>query len=147
MESTIERTLCHVLLLARHLDGCNLRGAIIVALMELGIPTKCVGFEFLKRAIALKHRDPTRTLSKDIYAEIALHYKQNSEEQVDQAIRDTIRMAWKNGSREAWSWYFSYAGESVRRKPTNSEFISRIAYILEIWQECSNRRGDTYDRE
>lgn len=65
MESTIERMLCHILLLVRHLDHYNLSGAIIVVLMELGIPTKCTGFAFLKKAIALKQKDPTRALAKD----------------------------------------------------------------------------------
>lgn len=136
MESTIEKTLCHVLLLARHLDKCNPRGAAVVMLMELGVPTKLVGFEFLKKAIELQRKDPTRVLAKDIYTEIALHYRQNSEDQVEQAIRDAIKASWRHGSREAWEWYFSYAGKPVSNKPTNSEFISRLAYILEIWQEC-----------
>lgn len=147
MESTIERTLYHVLLLARHLDRCNLRGVIVVALMELGVPTKNVGFEFLKRAIELQYRDPTRTLTKDIYLEISLHYKQSSEELVEQAIREAIKMSWRHGSRKAWEWYFSYDGRAMINKPTNSEFISRIAYILEIWQECKIAKGDRYERE
>lgn len=138
MESTIEKTLNHVLLLARHLDKCNIRGTVIVMLMELGVPTKCVGFEFLKAAVELQRKDPTRTLAKDIYLEISLHYRQNSEEQVEQAIREAIKAAWRHGSRRAWDWYFFYDGRSVLNKPTNSEFISRIAYILEIWQECRN---------
>jgi hypothetical protein len=147
MESTIERTLCHILLLVQHLDQYNLRGAIIVVLMELGVPTKNVGFEFLKRAIELKRKDPTRAFTKDIYLEIALHYKQNSEDVVDQAIRDAIKMAWRRGSRKAWEWYFSYDERTVLNKPTNSEFISRIAYILEIWQECRITRGDHNERD
>ena len=147
MESTIERTLCHILLLVRHLDSCNLRGMIVVALMELGIPTKCVGFEFLKRAIELQWKDPTRRLTKDIYLEISLHYRQNSEELVEQAIREAIKMAWRHGSRKAWDWYFSYDGRAVLNKPTNGEFISRIAYVLEIWQECKRIKGDQDERE
>ncbi len=147
MESTIERTLCHIQLLARHLDRCNLRGGIVVVLMEMGVPTKCVGFEFLKKAIELQHKDPTRTLAKDIYLEISLHYKQNSEELVEQSIREAIKLAWRHGSRRAWDWYFSYDGRSVINKPSNSEFISRVAYILEIWQECRRTRGDYSERE
>ena len=136
MESTIERTLCHILLLARYLNHYNLHGAIIVVLMELGVPTKCVGFEFLKKAIELQRKDPTRALAKDIYSEILLYYEQSSEEAVEKAIRDAIKRAWWHGSKEAWEWYFSYEGHTVLNKPTNSEFISRIAYVLEIWQEC-----------
>ena len=139
MESTISETLRHVLLLARHLDTCDLRGVTIVVLMELGVPTKSVGFEYLKRAILLQQEDPTRALTKDIYLEISLRCKLNSEEQVDQAIRDAIRIAWENGSKTAWYWYFSYDGQAPRRRPTNSAFISRISYILELWQACKER--------
>lgn len=139
MRSTIEKTLDHVLFLSRHLDECDLQGAIIAILMEIGIPTKNVGFEFTKYAIYLQNSNPTRSLTNDIYAEIYLHYRQTSEEQVEQAIRNAIKMAWQHGSKEAWDWFFSYNGKSVKSKPSNSEFISRIAYILELWQQC--RKG------
>lgn len=147
MESTIERTLCHIQLLARHLGQCSLRAGIVVVLMELGIPTKCMGFEFLKKAIELQYNDPTRILSKDIYLEISLHYKQNSEETVEKAIRDVVKKAWWRGSRQAWDWYFSYDEQPAMKRPTNSEFISRIAYVLEIWQECKTIRGDYDERD
>lgn len=99
------------------------------------MPTKCVGFEFLTKAIELQRMNPTRVLAKDIYAEIALHYRQSSEVVVEQAIRDAIKLAWRQGARCAWEWYFSYGDGKVHRRPTNSEFISRMAYILEMWQE------------
>lgn len=141
MESTIERTLGHIQLLARHLDPYNFRAGIVVVLMELGIPTKCVGFEFLKKAIELQYEDPTRSLSKDMYLEISSYYKQYSEWVVERAIRQAIKRAWQHGSQQAWDWYFSYDGQGVTSKPTNSEFISRIAYVLEIWQECKITKG------
>lgn len=141
MKSTINNTLRHVLFLAQHLDVCDLRGATIVILMELRVPTKCVGFEFLKKAILLQYQNPTRSLAKDIYLEIALHYGQSSEEQVEQAIRDAIKTAWRNGSKEAWDWYFSYDDYEATNKPTNSEFISKIAYILEFLQGCGKKGG------
>lgn len=141
MQSTIHKTLEHVLFLARHLKKCTVRGAMVAMLMELGVPTKCVGFEFLKYAILLQLEDPTRSLANDIYMEVRLHYRQTSEEQVEQAIRDAIKQAWRSGSKRAWEWYFSYDGHFPGSKPTNSEFISRIAYILELWQECTKEGG------
>lgn len=134
MNSTINKTLEHTFLLARHLNKRNLRGAVIVFLMELGASTKQIGFELLLYAILLQNKNPTRALSCDIYQEIKLHYGLMSEEQVEQAIREVIKAAWINGSREAWDWYFSYADKPVTAKPTNSEFISQLAYILELWQ-------------
>ena len=141
MESTIERTLCHIQILTRHLDPYNIRGGIVVILMELGIPTKCAGFEFLKKAIELQYEDPTRALSKDMYIEISSCYNQYSECAIERAIRQAIKTAWMYGSWQAWDWYFSYDGQSATNKPTNSEFISRIAYVLEIWQECKITKG------
>lgn len=144
MESTIDRTLCHIQLLTRHLDPYNLKAGIVVILMELGIPTKSAGFEFLKKAIELQYADPSRALSKDIYLEISSCYNQYSECSVEKIIRQAIKKAWLQGSRQAWDWYFSYEGQSAADKPTNSEFISRIAYILVIWQESRMIRRD-YD--
>lgn len=139
MVSTIDETLEHVLLLARHLRKCDVSGVIIVMLMELGVPTKCIGFEFLKRAILLVYQDPTRALSKDIYQEITVLYSQNSEEQVDQAIREVIGKAWKTGSDDAWGWYFAYNGQKRPKKPTNAEFITRLARILELWNRICDK--------
>ncbi len=141
MESTIERTLGHIQLLARHLDPYSFRARIVVILMELGIPTKHAGFEYLKKAIELKYEDPTRALSKDMYLEVCSCYNQYSEWAVEIAIRKAIKMAWMYGSRQAWDWYFSYDGQTIANKPTNNEFISRIAYVLEIWQECKSTKG------
>lgn len=141
MQSTIHKTLEHVLFLARHLKKCTTRGAMVAMLMELGVPTKCVGFELLKYSILLQLEDPTRSLANDIYLEVTTHYRQNSEEQVEQAIRDAIKQAWRHGSRRAWEWYFSYEARPVANKPTNSEFISRIACLLELWQECVKEGG------
>ena len=141
MESTIDKTIDHIKLLARHLEKTNLRGTVIVFLMELKAPTKSLGFELLIQSILLQHKDPTRALTNDIYLEVMLHNKQCSEEQVQQAIRDTIKAAWEQGSQKAWDWYFSYDGESISRKPSNSDFISRLAYILDLWNaHCEEAR-------
>ena len=141
MQSTIHKTLDHILFLARHLSRCTEKGAMVAMLMELGVPTKCIGFEFLKCSILLQFADPTRALANDIYLEVKLRYKQTSEEQIEQAIRDAIKMAWRHGSKKAWEWYFSYDGLTVAVRPSNSEFISRVAYILELWQECVKEGG------
>ena len=42
---------------------------------------------------------------------------------------------------------FGHSVDIDKAKPTNSEFISRIAYILEIWQECKIIRGDRNERD
>ena len=143
MQSTISKTLDHVLFLAQHLRNLPLHGALIAMLMELRVPLKCSGFEFLRYAVLLQHENPTRGLANDIYLEVSLHYEQNSEHQVEQAIRDAIRSAWRRGSKRAWEWYFSYDGKPVLDKPSNGEFISQMAYILELWQELRKEGGSS----
>lgn len=141
MQSTIHETLDHVLLLARHLNKCDISCAATVVLMELGVPTKCIGFEYLKRAILMLHEDPTRSLSKDIYLKISLRCKTGSEEPIEQAIRDAISKAWKSGSLRAWNWYFAYDGQLQDGRPSNSEFISRIVRVLQLWQGCYRKEA------
>ena len=139
MDSTIGKTLEHIALLAKHLDKSDLRGALIVIFMELGVPTNNIGFEILLRTVLLQRKNPARALTNDIYQEIRLHCRQVSAEQVEQSIRDAIQAAWDNGSDEAWEWYFSYAGQPVTAKPTNREFISQIVYILDLWQAYTGK--------
>ena len=136
MISTIDKTLAHILLLTRHMRGIDIPTKISVVLMEMKAPRNRIGFELLKKAIFLKHEDPTGALAGDIYLEIVLRHKQASEEQVAQAIREVIKSAWKNGSEEAWEWYFAYGGTLRRSRPSNCEFISEIACIIELWQGC-----------
>jgi len=136
MSSTIDKTLTHVLFLARHIKNIDLPVKIMLILMELRMPTNRIGFELLKSAIQLKCENPTRVLSADIYREIALQYSQISEEQVEQAIREEIKAAWKTGSEAAWSWYFSYDGVNPKRRPSNGEVISKLAYTTALWQGC-----------
>ena len=132
MVSTISDTLEHILLLARYTKRCDISGATVIMLFELGVSTKYIGFEFLKRAIMKYHKDPTRAFAKDIYQEIADECSQSSEEQVSQAIRDCIKKAWRNGDEAAWTWYFAYNGKRPKR-PGNAEFITKLARLLELW--------------
>lgn len=138
MDSPIAATLRHIELLARHLEKNNLRGLTIVFLMELGMPNKCAGFELLIRAILLQYADHNRGLKNDIYAEVLEQCNQCSEDQIQQAIRDAIKAAWRRGSKRAWDWYFSYDGAPVTSRPANGDFIANLAYILELW--LSHRR-------
>ena len=48
MTYTTENTLKHVLFLARHLNNCDLSCVVLAMLLELGIPTKRDGFDYVK---------------------------------------------------------------------------------------------------
>ena len=69
MTSTIEGTLKHALFMARHLNNCDIQCVVIAVLLELGVPTKGAGFDFLKKAILLTLDDPTQMVTKETYPE------------------------------------------------------------------------------
>ena len=146
MESAVAPLLDHVLFLARRSPLNAPRPSAIVMLMELGVPNHYMGHELVLQAIVLQHEDPTRGLRNDIYHEITLRCHLNSEEQVDQAIRQALKVAWKQGDRRLWECCFSCGRRVLLKRPSNSEFISRIAYIMELWQE-SRREEGRYEKE
>ena len=46
---------------------------------------------------------------------------------VERAIRHSIEVAWDRGDVEVLTSYFGYTVNSLRGKPTNSEFVSLMA--------------------
>lgn len=137
MTSTIEDTLAHALFLCRHLKCCDFECAITAVLIELGVPTKCVGFDYLKTAIILFHEDPTQMITKDLYPAIGKVYSSRpGYAQVEQGIRRAISEAWKSRDDSIWKCYFPSGLDGNIGKPTNAEFISRVARFLELWQGC-----------
>lgn len=134
---TIEETLEHALFLARHLHNCDLQYAAIAVLLELGIPTKRIGFAYLKNAIVLFVTEPAQMVTKGIYPAIGKMYESRPGQlQIEQAIRSAIHEAWIDRDERLWRLYFPADQNGYVKKPSNAEFISGIAYFLELWRGC-----------
>lgn len=137
MVSTLEGTLEHALFLARHLNKCSPQCAAVAMLLELGVPTKRIGFDYLKNAIVLFCEDPTQMITKGIYPAVGqLYTPEASPFQVEQAIRTAVNDAWENRDEVVWNYYFPADGHGNTKKPPNAEFISRMGRFLELWQGC-----------
>ena len=133
----IERTLRHVIFLARHLRGCDIRCVTTAVLLELGVPDKNAGFDYLENAIILFVEDPTRMFTKDIYPTVGKLYTPPARAyQVERQIRTSINEAWENRDEQIWGCYFHAERDGVIRRPTNAEFISRVARFVLMWQGC-----------
>ena len=80
-------------------------------------------------AINLVAVDPW-LLMKEIYPDVGVVCCLNDYRCVERTIRSAIRKAWDNRDDAVWSQYFprNKAGESIR--PTNKEFIARLAEEL-----------------
>ena len=137
MKNTVEDTLRHVQFLNRHLNTCDLQCMVIVVLLELGISTKRIGFDYMKKGILLMCEDPALLITKGVYPVIGKCYQPPASNfQVEQSIRSAISDAWSQRNRRVWGYYFPDPMDGEPKKPSNAEFISRIARILELWQCC-----------
>lgn len=144
MAIAIEATLVHVLFLARHLKNCDPQGMAVVALLELGIPTKRAGFDLLKKSIIIAYERPGLS-TKEIFLEIGQKYEpQMTFTQIDQTIRDAISEAWEFRDDEMWRCYLPQIMAHGMRKPTNAEIITQLARLMDLWVGC--RKEPLYER-
>lgn len=137
MPYSLECALRRMSLLARHLNRCDPRYIIVILLMELGVSPTHDGFEYLKLAISMVFEDPWLSVTKEVYPNVSAACKRCvSDKQVEKAIRGAIQAAWKNMDKDAWARYFPLDLDGKIAKPSNAEFITRLARILELWKGC-----------
>lgn len=107
--------------------------AITSLLHELGIPAHIKGYNYLRTGIALvvRHPDYLGAVTKELYPAIAERCDTTGT-RVERAIRHAIEVAWTRGSLEATRRVFGSVHNSHRGKPTNSEFIARVADKLRV---------------
>lgn len=99
-------------------------------LMEIGVPFNLRGFHDLKLAICMVAKDPDYRgkFVYCLYPEIAQKVGRGSTgPRVERGIRHAIEVAWDRGDAIVLSKYFGNTIDSVKGRPTNSEFIIRMA--------------------
>lgn len=132
MFRTIDDTMSYVSILTRHVQKDDLSAAILAVLSELEFQAHLDGFSYLRKSIFLKTVHSDMRLAA-IYLEIIRIYNfEVGDTQIDQAIRSSIGSAWKNRNKEKWGYFFS-EGDGKSQKPSNFEFIARIACFMEMW--------------
>ncbi|HJA93093.1 MAG TPA: sporulation initiation factor Spo0A C-terminal domain-containing protein [Candidatus Eisenbergiella merdipullorum] len=93
----------------------------------LGVPSHLKGYQYLKTGIDLciQSLEELDGITKRLYPDIAGVYH-TSAETVEHAIRHAIEAAWQRGDETTQRRLFGYSHLESRR-PTNLEFISRLA--------------------
>lgn len=138
MHTNIDEIIEHMTFLSRHLKSHETKSIVVVLLMELDVPTKYVGFDYLQTTICLYCEDPSGAALEGVYSKVAAQYGNGIyEKQIEQAIRSALKSAWSHRNPKIWEIYFRPDME----KPTNLEFISRIARLVEIWKGCYIEEG------
>ena len=108
-------------------DGGLLKKDLERMMSLLGVPSHLKGYQYLKAAIDLcvQSMEELDGVTKRLYPDIARMY-QASAETVEHAIRHAIEAAWQRGDERTQKKLFGYSHMEGRR-PTNSEFITRLA--------------------
>ena len=107
---------------------CELERYITEIMLDVGVPAHLKGYHYLRDAILLtgKNMEVVTSVTKLLYPTIARRFK-TTDQKVERAIRNAIEVSWYRGNVETLEKMFGYSVSSGRTRPTNSEYIARIA--------------------
>lgn len=105
------------------------RARISRILRALCVPTKRMGYSFLREAILLKIADPQKSMMKELYPAVG-SIMGATVNQVERDIRGVISAAWKHRDAPAWAQLFPPEPDGTFSRPTNTEFIAGIAKFV-----------------
>ncbi len=102
-------------------------------LHKLGIPAHIKGYLYLREAIKLVFEDINMmgAVTKKLYPTVAENFD-TTPSRVERAIRHAIDVAWDKGEQKVIRNYFGNTLTSSSGKPTNSQFIAKIADRLRL---------------
>ena len=97
-------------------------------MLEVGVPAHLKGYHYLRDAILLSGRDMevVSSVTKLLYPVVAKRFK-TTDQKVERAIRNAIEVTWVRGNTDTFTELFGYSVEDGKHRPTNSEYIARIA--------------------
>lgn len=137
MEYVNDDALAHILFLANHFQGFDPEEIVKLILLELNVSVACDGWHYLNEGIILFRMDTKQNVTKELYPEIADRFKKNvTKFQVERSIRTAIHKAWSERDDAVWRRYFAGSNNGSVKRPTNAEFISRIAVTIDFWTAC-----------
>lgn len=107
---------------------CELEQYITEIMLDVGVPAHLKGYHYLRSAILLSGRDMevATSVTKLLYPAIAKRFR-TTDQKVERAIRNAIEVSWSRGNVDTFEKVFGYSALSGRNRPTNSEYIARIA--------------------
>ena len=102
-------------------------------LLELGAPDHLVGHPYVIRAILLVIGDQLyiNHITFGLYPQLAVEFD-TTPTRVERAIRHLIEVTWCRGDLDVLDRYFGNTISASRGKPTNGEFIARMANVIKL---------------
>lgn len=106
---------------------------------NIGVPAHIKGYMYLRTAIERVIDDVglLGAVTKELYPLVAREYDTTAS-RVERAIRHAIKVSWENGSAEAIDRIFGHSITTHSGKPTNSQFVAKIADKLRIEMRVSS---------
>ena len=115
----------------RRPDKLSIESMVTGIIHEIGVPAHIKGYQYLREAIiiAVNDMDVINAITKVLYPQVAKTF-QTTPSRVERAIRHAIEVAWDRGDLDTLQRFFGYTVSNTKGKPTNSEFIARIANVV-----------------
>lgn len=109
-------------------DEIKLERYVTMLMLEMGVPAHLKGYHYLREAIMVSGKDMeiVSSVTKLLYPEVAKKYH-TTDQKVERAIRNAIEISWSRGNTERMEELFGYSILQGRNRPTNSEYIARVA--------------------
>ena len=98
-------------------------------LMTMSFSAKLDGYSYLVDAIPLFAKDTTQSITKELYVAVG-QLRRKDPTLVERSIRSAIDKAWKNRDEQVWRQYFRCAPNGTVPRPSNGDFIARMAQVL-----------------
>ncbi len=110
------------------LEDYKLERYVTDIMLDIGVPAHLKGYHYLREAIVLsgKNMEVVSSVTKLLYPTVAKRFK-TTDQKVERAIRNAIEVSWERGNEETFERMFGYSASSGKMRPTNSEYIARIA--------------------
>ena len=110
------------------INDTELERYITEVMLDIGVPAHLRGYYYLRAAILMTGRDieVVTSVTKLMYPVIARHFK-TTDQKVERAIRNAIEVSWERGNTQSFEKLFGYSIQDGKARPTNSEYIARIA--------------------
>lgn len=102
-------------------------------MLELGAPDHLVGHPYVVQAVLLvaQNRKYIDNISFMLYPRLAVIFE-TTPSRVERSIRNLIEFTWNRSDSEVLNRYFGNTVSADRGKPTNGEFLARLASIVSL---------------
>ncbi|MGM0369769.1 MAG: sporulation transcription factor Spo0A [Bacillota bacterium] len=116
----------------------NIEEKVTEIMHNIGVPAHIKGYLYLREAITMVIKDVELlgAVTKKLYPEVAKAFDTTAS-RVERAIRHAIEVSWKNGNTKVINEIFGHSITSSTGKPTNSQFVAKIADKLRIEMKVS----------